>query len=187
VINERQQIKDAIYDWVAAVVAEEGRTDPVIWDNEDGPRPKPPFISLEFIGTSTPGMPDYSMVEVDPDNPEDQGVQKVSRFVRRALTMYAFGKGALDLLETIKASYEEDKYIEMLAERGLVIPYALEVRENPAVRGGTDTESSALFEFYVTYIRVKEVSPGWIETVHIKLSDNLPMEEITNEGELPNG
>ena len=186
-IEERQYIKDALYDWVAAVVAEEGRTDPVVWDNEDGPRPKPPFISLEFTGTSTPGFPDYSMVNVDPDNPEDQGEQTISRFVRRALTMYAFGKGAFDLLETIKASYEKDAYIQMLAEKGLVIPYALEVIENPAVRGGVDTENSALFEFYVTYTRVIKDSPGWIETVHINPSKDIPMEEITNEEELPNG
>jgi hypothetical protein len=184
-INERQIIKDVIYDWVAAVVAEEGRTDPVIWDNEDGPRPPPPFISLEFTGTNTPGMAEYGMVEgITPENPD--GIQEIRRPVRRALTMYAFGKGAFDLLETIKASYEKDKYIEMLAEKGLVIPYALEVRENPAVRG-TDTETSALFEFYVTYIRVIKDSPGWIETVHINPSENLPMKEITNEEELPNG
>jgi hypothetical protein len=186
VINERQFIKDAVYDWVAAVVAEEGRTDPVIWDNEDGPRLIPPFISLEFTGTSTPGFPDYSMVEVDPNNPEDEGVQEISRPVRRALTMYAFGQGAFDLLEAIKASHEKDAYIQMLAEKGLVIPYALEVIENPAVLG-TDTEVSALFEFYVTYIRVTQDSPGWIETVRINPSKDLPMEEITNEEELPNG
>jgi len=185
-IEERQAIKNAIYDWVAAVVAEEGRTDPVIWDNEDGPRPKPPFISLEFTGTSTPGFPNYSMKENDPDKPEDEGVQEISRYVRRALTMYAFGQGAFDLLETIRASHEKDEYIDMLAEKGLVIPYALEVRENPAARG-TDTENSALFDFYVTYTRVIKNFPGWIDTVHINPSKDLPMEEITSEEELPNG
>ena len=182
-IDERQYIKDAIYDWVAAVVAEEGRTDLVVWDYEDGPRPKPPFVSLEFTGSSTPGTPNFSQVDVDSDNPEDNGVQTITRYVRRALTMYAFGEGAIDLLETIKASYEKDAYILMLAKRGLVIPYALEVRENPAARGGTDTENSALFEFYVTYTRVIEDSPGWIETVQINPSKDLPMEEITNEEE----
>jgi len=186
VIDERQQIKDAIYDWVAAVVEEEGRTEQIIWDNEDGPRPKPPFISLEFTGTSTPGMAEYGMVEgVTPENPD--GIQEIRRPVRRALTMYAFGEGALDLLETIKASYEKEKYIQMLSEKGLVIPYVLEVRENPAVRGGTDTETSALFEFYVTYIRVIEDSPGYIDDVSITPPDNLPMKEITSEEEETNG
>ena len=180
-INERQHIKDAIYDWVAAVVAEEGRTDEVVWNHEDGPRPKPPFISLEFTGTSTPGMPYYGMVELSDEHPE--GIQEISRPVRRALTMYGFGEGALDLLETIKASYEKDAYIQMLAKKGLVIPYALEVRENPAVRGGIETETSALFEFYVTYTRVITDTPGYIETVSIVPPDNLPMGEITNEKE----
>jgi len=187
VINERQYIKEAIYDWVAAVVAEEGRTEPVVWDHEDGPRPTAPFISLEFTGSSTPGTPDYSLVNVDPENPESGGTQVISRPVRRALTMYAFGEGALDLLETIKASYERDAYVQMLTKRGLVIPYALEVRENPAVHGGVKTEVSALFEFYVTYTRVIEDSPGWIETVHINPPVDLPMEEITNEEEESNG
>ena len=185
-IDERQQIKDAIYDWVAAVVDEEGRTDQVVWDNEDGPRPHPPFISLEFTGTSTPGMAEYGMVEgVTPENPD--GTREIRRPVRRALTMYSFGEGGFDLLETIKASFERDKYIEMLAEKGLVIPYALEVRENPAVRSGTDTESSALFEFFVTYIRVVKDSPGYIDDVTITPPDNLPMEEITSEEEKSNG
>jgi len=185
VINERQYIKKAIYDWVAAVVEAEGRKDQIVWDNEDGPRPKPPFISLEFTGTSTPGSPHYGDVDIEK---KPEGVQEITRFVRRALTMYAFGKGALDLLETIKESIDKDAYITMLAKQGLVIPYALEVRENPTVRG-TDTEYSALFEFYVTYTRVTEDSPGWIETVHMKPSESseLRLEEITNEEELPNG
>ncbi|MDR2952913.1 MAG: hypothetical protein LBU82_06700, partial [Treponema sp.] len=123
-INERKHIQDAIYDWVAAVVEKEGRTDPVIWDHDDGPRPEPPFISLEFVGCSSPGMADYG-VDVDLDNPADDGVQTISRPMRRALTMYGFGEGAMDLLETIKASYEEDEYIMLLAEKGLVIPGAL--------------------------------------------------------------
>jgi len=187
VIDERKRIKDAIYDWVAAVVAEEGRTDPVVWDHEDGPRPRAPFISLEFTGTSTSGMPNFDMADSGPENPGREGVEIISRPVRRALTMYAFGEGAMDLLETIKASYEKDAYVLMLAKKGLVIPYALEVRENPAVHGGIETEISALFEFYVTYTRVIEDSPGWIKTVHINPSEDLPMEEITNEEEKPNG
>jgi hypothetical protein len=182
VIQERQYIKEALYDWVAAVVAEEGRTDPAAWDHDDGPRPKAPFISLEFVGTSTPGSPNFSMIEVDPDDSDDMGVQEISRPVRRALTMYGFGEGAMDLLETIKESIYKDRYITMLALKGLVIPDALEVRENPAVRG-VDTENAALFEFYVTYTRVMTDSPGWIETAHFAPPEDLPMDEITNEEE----
>jgi hypothetical protein len=177
VINERQYIKDAIYHWVAAVVAEEGRTDPVIWDHDDGPRPAAPFISLTFTGTSTPGSPNYRMVEVTPENPG--GVQTISRFVKRSLTMYAFGERAMDLLETIKASIEREVYIEMLAKKGMVIPQALEVLENPAVYSGS-TEEAAMFDFFVTYTRVMTDTPGWIETVDID-PKKIPMGKITNK------
>jgi hypothetical protein len=184
VIAERQHIKDAIYDWVAAVLAEEGRTDPVIWDDDDGPRPEAPFISLTFTGTSTPGLPNYSMVEVDPEKKDDPGTQTISRFVRRSLTMYAFGERAMDLLETIKASIDKETYILMLAKKGLVIPEALEVRENPAVYSGS-TEEATIFEFFVTYTRITTDSPGWIETVDIT-PEGIPMEAITNKPEEEN-
>jgi hypothetical protein len=178
-MDERQYIEDAIYDWAAAVVAEGGRTDPVVWDHEDGPRPAPPFISLEFTGGSTPGTPNYSRVKT---NGYDDGVQIIRQFVRKALTMYAFGEGAFDLLETIKASIYRESYIAMLAKRGLVIPNALDVRESPAVRG-TDTENCAFFEFWVTYIRVIEDVPGWIGSVDI----STPMGDITITTEEANG
>jgi hypothetical protein len=179
VIEERQYIQDALHDWVAAVIAEEKRTDPVIWDNDNGPRPKAPFISLSFIGTSTPGSPNYSMVEVSEEHPE--GIQPISRFVRRSLTMYAFGERAMDLLETIKASLDKDEYITMLSRKGLVIPYTLEVRENPAQYSGT-TEEAAMFDFFVTYTRTIVDRPEWIDTVDIS-PEGLPMGEITNKTE----
>jgi hypothetical protein len=171
VIHERQYIKDTLNDWIAAVVAEEGRNDPVIWDDDDGPRPEAPFIALTFTGTSTPGSPNYSMAD-------EQGIQTISRFVRRSLTMYAFGERAMDLLDTIKASIEKETYIEMLAKKGLVIPQALEVRENPANYSGS-TENAALFDFFLTYTRVITDVPGWIETVDIS-PEGVPMETITN-------
>jgi hypothetical protein len=180
VIAERQYIKDALYDWVAAVVAEEGRTDPVIWDNDDGPRPEAPFISLTFTGSNTPGFPNYSMIEVDKENPDDWGTQTISRFVRRSLTMYAFGERAMDLLETIKASIDKEAYKEMLEKKGLAIPQVLEVSQTPAVYSGS-TEEAAIFEFYLTYTRVITDSPGWIETADIK-PEGLPISEIMKQG-----
>jgi hypothetical protein len=181
-IEERQYIKDALYDWVAAVLKEEGRTDPVIWDNDGGTRPEAPFISLAFTGTSTPGFPNYGMVEVSPEHPD--GLQPISRLVRRSLTMYAFGERAMDLLETIKASLDKVAYTTMLAKKGLVIPYTLEATENPAHYSGFP-EEAALFDFLVTYIRTIIDRPEWIETVDI-IPKDLPMGEITNKTEEEN-
>jgi hypothetical protein len=180
-ISERQYIKEALYDWTAAVVEETGRTDPVVYDNEKGPRPKAPFISLTFTGSSTPGTPNYSRVKTDG---QDDGVQLIRQFVRKAMTMYAFGESAIDLLETIKASIYREQYIAMLAKKGLVIPNALDVMEGPEVRS-TEIENSAFFEFWVTYIRVIEDVPGWIGSVGI--SSDTPMGDITITTEEANG
>jgi hypothetical protein len=178
-VNERQYIKRAIFDWVIAILEEDGRAETAIWDYDDGPRPEPPFISLEFTGINSPGHPDFSMVDVDPKNPLDMGTRTITQYIKRALTMYAFGEGALDLLEVIKTSIYMEKYCQMLNEKGLVILKALEVIENPATRDGIKTEQNALFDFYVTYMRViKDDSSGWIESVHINPPENLPMEEI---------
>jgi hypothetical protein len=181
-INERRYLKDALYDWVAAVVAETGRTDPVVYDNDRGPRPVPPFIALTFTGSRTPGSPNYSRVETDGQN---DGVQLIRRPVRKAMTMYAFGEGAIDLLETIKASIYREQYIAMLAKKGLVIPDALDVTEAPTVRSA-EIENSAFFDFWVTYIRVIEDAPGWIGSVNI--NSDTPMGDITiNAMEEANG
>ena len=173
-ITERQHIKESLYDWVAAVIAETGRTDPVIWNNGKGPRPVPPFISIEFTGSQTPGSPDYGMVtgvETDSDN----GEQTIRQFVRKAITMYAFGEGGIDLLETVKASVFNEDYINTLYKKGLVIPQVFDVTEGPEAKGN-EIENSAFFEFIVTYTRVITTTPGWIGEVQI--SSETPVGNI---------
>jgi len=173
VINERQYLKDTLYDWVAAVVAETGRTDQVIWRNENGPRPVPPFISIEFTGSQTPGMPNYSLVKIK--GQKDDGEQEIRQFMRKALTMHAFGEGAVDLLETIKASIFREKYVAMLYKAGLVIPQVLDVTETPAPQSN-EIESGAFFDFVVTFVRVVTDVPGWIGSVRI--TGNTPIGNI---------
>jgi len=173
VINERQYIKDSLYDWVAAVAAETGRKDQVIWRNENGPMPDPPFISIEFTGSQTPGMPDYNLVETN--GQEDDGEQEIRQFVRKTMTMHAFGEDAIDLLETIKASVFSEKYTAMLYKAGLVIPQALDVTETPAPKNN-EIENSAFFDFVVTFIRVVTDVPGWIGGV--RMSSETPIGDI---------
>jgi hypothetical protein len=181
-ISERQYIKDAIYDWVTAVVAETGRSDPVIHRINKGTRPLPPFIMLEFTGESIPGAPYYSRVQTDGTS---DGEQYLSQFVRKSMTMYAFGEGSFDLLETIRASIYLARYIDLLRSKALAIPQALDVSENPTARD-TGYEESALFDFFVTFIRVITDTPGWIKTVQTT-SDNPAIGEITNREEEAHG
>jgi len=168
VIDERRYLQDTLYDWVAAAVAETGRTEQVIWRNGKGPRPVPPFVSIEFVGSETPGLPNYSRVKVNEisDGVYDDGEQIIRQFVRKTLTMYAFGEGCIDLLETIKASIYRDKYINFLRKKGFGIIDTLNVIEGPEARD-TEIECSAHFDFVITFIRIITDDPGWIEQVEV--------------------
>ena len=171
-ISERQHIQDILYDWVVAVIKENGREDQVVWRNGEGPRPVPPFISIEFVGSRTPGQPNYSKVRVKqnedgtPDTSDD-GRRTIKQYVRRTLTMYGFGEGAIDLLETVKASIWFSEHIYFLKRNGLVINDATEVKELPQELS-SDVENGAFFEFVLTYRRVLEDAPGWIGQVDIE-------------------
>lgn len=176
-INERQYIKDALYDWVDAVVKANGRTDEVIWRDDNGTRPIAPFISIEIIGGSRRGFPWKSLVKFDPENPDDPGGQIIMQPAKKTLTMYGFGEGAFDLLETIRDSMYLDEYRNMLVRKGLAITKSFDVTgvgfEMDGVR-----EAQPHFDFVVVFNRVITDKPGWIEHVTIE-TDDLPMKPIT--------
>jgi hypothetical protein len=161
VITERQYIKDNLYDFFIALLEAQGITGiPLIYDNENGPRPVTPFLMIEFRSTVTPGMPDYSRVSLA-DGTE---TQRVTQHTRRNMTMYGFGERAVDVLETIKAQLNTDTWVDELRKRNLVIPQTMETLESPQAFE-TSRENGASFDFDLTYLRVIETDPGYIETV----------------------
>jgi len=169
-IEERQFLKDALYDWVAAIVADNGRTDEVIWDEGKGVRPRAPFIELQFGGERRNGFPCFSRV-----NPED-GEQCIYHDAARTVTVHGFGEGSFDLLETIYDSISVSKYILLLKEKHLVVNELTSVTEvGSAV--DTEMEKRAKFDITVSYIRVTVDRPGWIEHTEITPED-LPLSPI---------
>jgi hypothetical protein len=163
VITERQYIKDNLYDFFFTLLVAQGITDiPLIYDNENGTRPKAPFLMISFRSTVTPGMPDYSRVKLK-DGTE---AQRVIQHTRRNMTMYGFGERAIDVLETIKAQLNVSAWADELRRRNLVIPQTMETLESPQAFE-TSQENGASFDFDLTYLRVIETEPGYIETVGI--------------------
>jgi hypothetical protein len=178
VINERQYIKDTLYDLVEAVVRAAGREDEVIWRNDNGTRPVPPFIAIEIVGGSRRGFPWKSLVKINADNPEDMGEQTIVQPGKKTLTIYGFGEGSFDLLETIRDSVYLEDYKNMLAQKGLVLLNVMDVTGTPAEIDGI-RENEPHFDFDVAFNRVFTDRPGWIEHVKIK-TDDLPMKPIEN-------
>jgi hypothetical protein len=159
-IEERQYIKDNLYDFFAELLTALGSDIPLIYDNENGPRPKAPFLMLSFRSTVTPGMPDYGKVNLA-DGTE---TQRVTQHTRRNMTMYGFGERAIDVLEKIKSQLDADIWVDKLRKRNLVIPQTMETLESPQVFE-TTRENGASFDFDLTYLRVIETSPGYIEDI----------------------
>jgi len=158
VITERQYIKDNLYDFFSEILEAEVITDvPLIWGNDAGPRPPAPFLMLEFRSTVTAGMPDYSMVEE---------TQRITQHTRRNMTMYGFGERAIDVLETIKSLINVDIWVDKLRIKNLVIPQTMETLESPQY-GETAMENGASFDFDLTYLRVIENDPGYIDDVQL--------------------
>jgi len=161
-INERKYIKDNLYDFFLELLQAQGITDiPLIYGNENGTRPPAPFLMLLFRSTVTPGTPDYSRVKT-----KEAEKQIITQHTRRNMTMYGFGERAIDVLETIKSQLTVDIWFDKLRKRNLVIPQTMETIESAQ---GFDTaqESGASFDFDLTYRRVIETEPGYIEDVEL--------------------
>jgi hypothetical protein len=165
-IAERQYIKDTLFDAFTALLAEEGISVPLIWENSNGPRPVPPFLSLELRQAVTEGTPNKSKVRLL----EGGAPQTYSIPVRRGMTLHGFGEAACDILETVKSRLETDYWTDVLREKNLVIPSMQETTEVPTDIG-TTIETGAVFDFDVTYTRVTETEPGYIE--HVEITDDI--------------
>jgi hypothetical protein len=165
-IAERQYIKDNLYDFFIELLTAQGISDiPLIYDNENGTRPKAPFLMLGFRSTVTTGMPEYSKVKLADGTETQYRTQQT----RRNMTMYGFGERAIDTLETVKSQLNADIWVDKLRQRNLVIPQTMETLESPQAFE-TSRENGASFDFDLTYLRVIETDPGYIETVGLEPS-----------------
>ncbi len=165
-ITERQYIKDNLWEFFDELLKANGIDDvPLIWSNENEPRPESPFLMLEFRSTVSLGMPDYSRVSIQ----NGKESQRITQNIRRNMTMHGFGERSIDVLETIKSQLNINEWADKLRIRNLVIPQTMETLENSR-SSDTAAESGASFDFYLTYIRVVETNPGYIEDVGIESS-----------------
>jgi hypothetical protein len=165
-IEERKYLERTLAEWVEMVVADNGRTDNVIYTNKNGVRPVPPFIALQFIGGRRPGSPSRSKVNLE------TGEQKLYAHSEKTITLHGIGAGSFDLLQTILDSIFIGKYKSFLRKRHLVVRKLTDVTEVGEIVD-TEIESRARFDIRVSFIRVVTTKPGWIE--HIRISpEGLP-------------
>jgi hypothetical protein len=162
-IQEREYIENSLYQVFTAMLQGQGINNiPVIHDNDEGIRPKPPFLAIEFRISVTPGQPNFSKVDLDGGGE----VQIIRQFVRRSLTLHGFGKKAIEVLETIRFLLFVDQWVDELKRRKLVVPQIFEIMDTPSNIDNA-RENAASFDFDLTYMRVTEIEPSYIEDVEL--------------------
>jgi hypothetical protein len=170
-ISERQYLKDTLYEVFAAILEAEGSDLQIIFEDQNGTRPRAPFLSIKFGPTVLQGATmNFTRVKLPVTNgvadTDAEGIQTASQPIRRTMTCYGFGEAAQDVLETLRSQLQIGRWVDELKRRHLVIPQVMEIiptySEIDVVR-----ETAAGFDFDLTYIRVIETVPGWIEDVEL--------------------
>jgi hypothetical protein len=162
---------ESLYEVVAAILHQEELDDiPVIFEGQNGIRPKAPFLSIMFRVTVGRGNKnDVTPLRIVP-SPEgldpEVTLSTTRQPIRRSMTMFGFGQKAMDVLETVKNDLRMDEWIDELALRHLTIPQMFEVQEAPEFIDVVQ-EAHASFDFDLTYIRVKEMPPEYIENLEL--------------------
>ena len=163
-MTERECIRKDLYEFFEDLLRDQGLADmPLIYGGENGPRPKAPFLMLDFRSVVSLGLPEKGMVTIGEDGSE---TQRITQHMRQHMTMHGFGERAVAALETVKAHLNADIWIDRLRMRGLVIPRTMESVESPKAFD-TMREDGASFDFDLTYPRVTVTSPGYIENMEL--------------------
>lgn len=163
--DQRTEVQDAIYDWIDAVLKENGFDCPVVWDGTGGTRPKPPFISLQMIGGSRGSFPWKSRVN------EGSGERTVRYDMRKTVSIHGWGERCMERLDEIADSISAESHRSALRKRGLVVNPITDVTGSAEDRAN-GTETHGFFDIAVTYIRVVREKSGWIERTGI--ASDLP-------------
>ena len=159
--TQYEQVQDALYDWIAAVLAEKGFSCAIVWEINRGVRPKEPFISLQMIGGSRCSFPWKSRVI------KETGERKTLFDMRKTVSIHGWGERALERLDEIADSISADTYRAMLRKSGIVVNKITNVTLS-AQDIANETETHGYFDIAVTYIRVVIEKVGWIENVGIQ-------------------
>lgn len=131
---------------------------PVIWANQDGPRPAGLYATLRLDGVAhrTPlivGMQD------------DAGVRINSAHRTGTIEVQAFGSGAFDLLDTVGQLLMQQDAIDRANTQDLALGPMGDVTDEPALRDMHQWEPRAIASLPYAYTGQTDEALSWIETV----------------------
>ena len=158
-MTEREVIDEILYDFLYELVG-----GVIIFENENGVRPKPPFLSIDYTAVNTLGtIPYHKERMVLEDNKfVETTVQPVERFC----TLRAFGKGSESTLNRIRDLLQFETYIDKLKLKDIVIKNIDDIVVNNSVYS-KDEETFYSLDCVISYARVTQLENQYISGVKI--------------------
>lgn len=164
-MNEREEIEGKLWDFFTCVLADTGFDSyPVIFENENGTRPKPPYCSIAFEAERVLGTTPYlnpRMTKVGEGYVESFVAQ-----IERECVLRGFSKAAENALNAVYNLLQFETYINKLKQMKIVIKNVEAVRESSQDFSST-TETFFSMNFTVAYGRLVTNENEYISAVGI--------------------
>lgn len=149
------EYKDSIYTYIADNVG----GIPVIWTNQNSPRPSMPYILLTLTAIPTEFFPFAGST----DNSGNRSLSYTGQFL---LSIQSHGEDSMDYLQTLQESFSTADGKVALHNLGLTIQNESDITELPTVIDKT-IEPRWLYELDIGFCNSYIENVGVIETVEI--------------------
>jgi hypothetical protein len=162
--------QDNIWDWVNGILnplvdgEPPANPVPIIWEAEKGTRPTKSYIQLNIPSDTSLGTVEKTLVEVDPNDPEDMGEQTLIGHADFTLSVQGFGKNAINYLKKLREESEKQVFLELLNAKGFVLRNVLPILPVPEIIDETPEKRWAM-DIILGYVWSTVDTPGYIEHV----------------------
>lgn len=162
--------KTNFWDWLNFVVNSPSGTMPIIWANENGPRPTDAlYLGVNVIAGPTKKGSAWKSKISGVASPSDTGTQSVVQEWELSISVQAYGDGGDALLSAVAIALELESTYAVLKSKGLF------TRGEPTIKDVSEiidetAEKRAVLDLTLGYTEKVTDSPGWIGDV--ALSDN---------------
>lgn len=153
-----------IDDDVMAVLAPLFAPAPVIFANENGPRPIEQYVTLRI--ESAHKMPEHhgATIELGPAPAFGQRANDAHR--TGSVEMQCFGAGSFDVLDVALQRLSEESFTDAANAREIAFGTSSDVLNEPALRDGLSYEPRAIATLAFAYTRRTNETLAFIETVN---------------------
>lgn len=160
-MSERERVETVLHKFLSTCLSDLGYGEiPLIFENENGVRPKPPFLSIGFGALSALGT--IPFFEGKNRGGEESSFQPVERNV----TIRGFGKRSEDILTELRELLQFDKYINILRKDKLSLREIDNMTES-VNDYSSDYETFFQLDCVLSYTRKTTITNDWIERVEI--------------------